>query len=122
MAAADCNGLTLGVESAQYEGPLRVRVPVRLASSAAGDGGWSFEIPLPDPASQKLLSRWGCTGQGMLGDSREGLIADGRTAVTTTLRHLADLVLLPPPALHTLSLYGLSVKGAKLRKCIAAGM
>lgn len=57
VAAADCAGLTLGVESGQYEGPLRVRIPVRL-SSAAGDGGWSFEIPLPDPASQKLLSRW----------------------------------------------------------------
>lgn len=59
VAAADCNGLTAGIESAAYEGPLRVRIPVRLSPAAASDGGWSFEVPLPDPASQKLLGRWG---------------------------------------------------------------
>lgn len=64
VAAADCNGLTLGLEAGAYEGPLRVRIPVRLntgveAAPGSADGGWSFELPLPDPTSQKLLGR--CT-------------------------------------------------------------
>ncbi len=58
MAAADCGSLSLGVEQGHYEGPLRVRIPVRLSRAAAAEGAWSFEVPLPDPTSQKLLSRY----------------------------------------------------------------
>ncbi|CAL8467730.1 g7268 [Coccomyxa elongata] len=58
MAAADCGSLSLGVEQGHYEGPLRVRIPVRLSRAAAAEGVWSFEVPLPDPTSQKLLSRF----------------------------------------------------------------
>lgn len=67
IAAADSSSLSLGVEGGHYEGPLRLRIPVRLSPAAAGDGGWSFELPLPDPASQKLLGR---CGPGMLGHPR----------------------------------------------------
>ena len=57
VAAADCGSLSLGVEQGHYEGPLRVRIPVRLSRAVAAEGAWSFEVPLPDPTSQKLLSR-----------------------------------------------------------------
>ena len=57
VAAADRGSLSLGLEQGLYEGPLRMRIPVRLSCDAAADGAWSFEVPLPDPASQKLLSR-----------------------------------------------------------------
>jgi hypothetical protein len=60
VAAADCTSVSLGVEAAHYEGPLRIRIPVRLSPAATADGSWSFEVPLPDPSSQKLLSRCGC--------------------------------------------------------------
>ncbi len=58
VAAADCNSISVGMDSGHYEGPLRIRLPVKLSPGASAEGAWSFEIPLPDPASQKLLSRF----------------------------------------------------------------
>ena len=57
VAALDCNSISVGMDSGHYEGPLRIRLPVTLSPGASAEGAWSFEIPLPDPASQKLLSR-----------------------------------------------------------------
>lgn len=57
VAAADCNSVSVGMDSGHYEGPLRLRLPVTLSPGASAEGAWSFEIPLPDPASQKLLGR-----------------------------------------------------------------
>ena len=57
VAAADCSSVSVGLDSGHYEGPLRMRLPVRLSPGASAEGAWSFEIPLPDPSSQKLLSR-----------------------------------------------------------------
>ena len=57
VAAADCNSVSVGMDSGHYEGPLRVRLPVKLSPSSSAEGAWSFVVPLPDPASQKLLSR-----------------------------------------------------------------
>ena len=57
VAAADCNSVSAGVDSGHYEGPLRVRLPVKLSPASSAEGAWSFVVPLPDPASQKLLSR-----------------------------------------------------------------
>ena len=57
VAAADCNSVSVGVDSGHYEGPLRVRLPVKLSPASSAEGAWSFVVPLPDPASQKLLSR-----------------------------------------------------------------
>ena len=57
VAAADCNSFSVGMDSGHYEGPLRMRLPVKLSPGVSAEGAWSFEIPLPDPASQKLLSR-----------------------------------------------------------------
>ena len=57
VAAADCNSVSVGMDSGQYEGPLRVRLPVQLSPKSSAEGAWSFVVPLPDPASQKLLSR-----------------------------------------------------------------
>lgn len=58
VAAADCNSISVGMDSGHYEGPLRIRLPVKLSPGASAEGAWSFEIPLPDPTSQKLLSRF----------------------------------------------------------------
>ena len=57
VAAVDCNSVSVGVDSGHYEGPLRVRLPVKLSPASSAEGAWSFVVPLPDPASQKLLSR-----------------------------------------------------------------
>ena len=57
VAAADCSSVSVGVDSGHYEGPLRVRLPVKLSPASSAEGAWSFVVPLPDPASQKLLSR-----------------------------------------------------------------
>ena len=60
VAAADCNSVSVGLDAGHYEGPLRIRLPVKLSPSASAEGAWSFEVPLPTPASQKLLSRCAC--------------------------------------------------------------
>jgi hypothetical protein len=57
VAAADCNSVSVGLDAGHYEGPLRIRLPVKLSPGASAEGAWSFEVPLPNPASQKLLSR-----------------------------------------------------------------
>lgn len=60
VAAADCNSVSVGLDAGHYEGPLRIRLPVKLSPGASAEGAWSFEVPLPNPASQKLLSRCAC--------------------------------------------------------------
>ena len=56
MAQANARNYALGVEGVSYEGPLRVRLPVKKKLDA--DGSFSFEIPLPNPDRQVLLKRF----------------------------------------------------------------
>lgn len=56
MAQANARNYAVGVEGVSYEGPLRVRLPVKKRLDA--DGSFSFEIPLPNPDRQVLLKRF----------------------------------------------------------------
>ena len=56
MAQANARNYALGVEGVSYEGPLRVRLPVKKKLDA--DGSFSFEVPLPNPDRQVLLKRF----------------------------------------------------------------
>ena len=56
MAQGNARNYALGVEGVSYEGPLRVRLPVKKELDA--DGSFSFEIPLPNPDRQVLLKRF----------------------------------------------------------------
>ena len=56
MAQANARNYAVGVEGVSYEGPLRVRLPVKKKLDA--DGSFSFEIPLPNPDRQVLLKRF----------------------------------------------------------------
>lgn len=56
VAQANARNYALGVEGVSYEGPLRVRLPVKKKLDA--DGSFSFEIPLPNPDRQVLLKRF----------------------------------------------------------------
>ena len=56
MAQANSRNYAVGVEGVSYEGPLRVRLPVKKRLDT--DGSFSFEIPLPNPDRQVLLKRF----------------------------------------------------------------
>ena len=56
MAQANARNYALGLEGVSYEGPLRVRLPVKKKLDT--DGSFSFEIPLPNPDRQVLLKRF----------------------------------------------------------------
>ncbi|KAL0041621.1 hypothetical protein WJX79_009772 [Trebouxia sp. C0005] len=56
MAQANARNYALGVEGLSYEGPLRVRLPVKKKLDP--DGSFSFEIPLPNPDRQVILKRF----------------------------------------------------------------
>jgi len=50
LVAADCQGLSGGVENSFYEGPLRLRFPLNV--NLDQDGAFSFDLPLPSPAGK----------------------------------------------------------------------
>ena len=56
MAQANARNYALGVEGVSYEGPLRIRLPVK--KKLDDEGSFSFEIPLPNPDRQVLLKRF----------------------------------------------------------------
>ena len=53
MAQANARNYALGLEGVSYEGPLRIRLPVKKRLD--DEGSFSFEIPLPNPDRQVLL-------------------------------------------------------------------
>ncbi|KDD71381.1 hypothetical protein H632_c5163p0, partial [Helicosporidium sp. ATCC 50920] len=53
LAAANARGFSAGLESAFYEGPLRLRLPLALRLDA--DGALSFDCPLPSPQGKLAL-------------------------------------------------------------------
>ena len=57
MAHANARNYALGMEDVSYEGPLRVRLPVKK-KKLDDEGSFSFEIPLPNPDRQVLLKRF----------------------------------------------------------------
>lgn len=54
VGGADKSSFAMGLEGVKYEGPLKLRIPVRT-SVVESDGAFSFEIPLPDPDKQAGL-------------------------------------------------------------------
>lgn len=53
VAAADCRGFATGIENCRFEGPVRLCIPIPPALGAVdSDGGFSFELPLPNPEQQ----------------------------------------------------------------------
>ena len=95
VAAADCSSISVGMDSGHYEGPLRIRLPVQLTPGASEEGAWSFEIPLPDPASQKLLSRLRSLLNGPLHDAYRSCLESTHTvvlALSLSLRSPQQLV------------------------------
>lgn len=56
VGQADARSFAVGAERVSYEGPLRVRLPVKKKLDPNGD--FSFEIPLPNPDRQVLVKRF----------------------------------------------------------------
>lgn len=56
VGQADARSFAVGAERVSYEGPLRVRLPVKKKLDPTGD--FSFEIPLPNPDRQVLVKRF----------------------------------------------------------------
>ncbi|KAL6786087.1 hypothetical protein ACKKBG_A01350 [Auxenochlorella protothecoides x Auxenochlorella symbiontica] len=50
LGAANCRGFTLGVENGEYEGPLKLHLPVNMELDP--DGAFSFDAPLPSPTGK----------------------------------------------------------------------
>ena len=59
VAAADCNSVSVGLDAGHYEGPLRIRLPVKLSPGASAEGAWSFEVPLPRPCQPEAPQQVG---------------------------------------------------------------
>ncbi|KAK9802713.1 hypothetical protein WJX73_010173 [Symbiochloris irregularis] len=57
IAAADCRGFATGIENCRFEGPVRLSLPVPPSLGAVdADGGFSFQLPLPNPQRQAVMS------------------------------------------------------------------
>jgi len=108
VAQADARGLSLGAEGARYVGPLRIRLPVKLKSNKknskeknSGDsggeaGGWSFEIPLPDPSSYAVKRFVDACRSAMASSSSLGRV-EAQAAAAARKEKPGGEALPPPP-------------------------
>lgn len=79
VGQADARSFAVGAERVSYEGPLRVRLPVKKKLDPNGD--FSFEIPLPNPDRQVLVKRF---AGGLKGALKSPLTAQSTQTAPTS--------------------------------------
>lgn len=85
VGQADARSFAVGAERVSYEGPLRVRLPVKKKLDPNGD--FSFEVPLPNPDRQVLVKRF---AGGLKGALKSPLTAQ-RTQTAPTAQTTSGL-------------------------------